>query len=273
MKYAVIGDIHGQPLDNFIKEIREFDPVLERNPIPRVREKGFLPEIESADLDYIICTGDFDLAESVRQYRNLKNTLEEVEFIEVPGNHDEALLNYTPISSGTMRELGKGFEELYNELREEENEGDLDFLQQLMHNSGSELSNHSLETEIGGLNTLVVHAGLSGDLSSNSSCPREKRDLWYRLYGEKEYMENFERMSEKGVELMIRGHDHSPELGFYSDGALTVNQPEPGQSFELEEGSLYTLTHGAWYDGWYATLETGGETTELTYHQLDTAIF
>ncbi|MCK4295315.1 MAG: metallophosphoesterase, partial [Candidatus Marinimicrobia bacterium] len=85
MKYAIIGDFHGT-------ELKDLDTALDyENP------------------DTIICTGDFDQTKTVHQFMDLEKKYKDAgkKVIKVPGNHDHAILNNLPITSGALLMQGK----------------------------------------------------------------------------------------------------------------------------------------------------------------------
>lgn len=226
MKTLVFGDIHGRSLEPLEDTAGEIDP------------------------DRVLCTCDFDTPEAVKQFKEFEREMETrgVEVFKVPGNHDDAVFRGLDISSPTLRQQGLTVPELHQRLRQEE-EAEL-YLKNLLAETRKRM-------DVAGRDALLVHGALSGDLRSYPSCPQEKQDFWRRLLSREDHRENFEAMEEAGVELMVRGHDHEPEIASHMNEEIRVERPSPGESFELGEGgSLHTVTHGAWFNGWYTVIRS-----------------
>jgi predicted phosphodiesterase len=221
--HLVIGDIHVKNVSDLEKEID-----LER-------------------LDSLICTSDFDSVDSIKDYLSFRDKAkkEGAEIIGVGGNHDDAIYNDTSIASTTIGGPYKEFEEIVDELRSDKTARD--HIKRI-------LDNPVKETEINNMNTVVVHGGLAGNLRSFPACPKDKQVFWNRLYRKKDYENNMELMDQKGYDLMLRGHDHEPEIVKSSPEGLNYIYPDDGEEYNLSEDRTI-LTHGAFLDGWYLTIE------------------
>lgn len=234
MNYLLAGDFHGRSL----KELRELE------------------------FDTLLSTGDFDHPDIIKEFMDWKRDLEEEEgsVYLVPGNHDDAVFSGQNISSGTLREQDWTVAELHRELENRPEE------RKLLENT---LEQKKQELQIDGMNTLLVHGALEGSLRSYPGCPPEKRVFWRRLLKESYHQENFNTMKENSYSIMIRGHDHTPEYTYRENGEINSEIPDPGNKYELRSDRLHTVTHGTWFNGWYATIDTGSNNPVLRFHNLD----
>ncbi len=186
MKIAVLTDIHGRSLDDFLNEI--------------------------SDVDKIYCLGDFDFVSTIHEVMDLRKDFD-VEV--VPGNHEHAIYKGVRITSGTMREQGVTASELHTDLMNDERAKE--FVEDL-------LQHHKLEVEVSDFSTVVMHAALNGNLWSMPDAKGKVRELWYRLLSKEDHVKNFEVMKEQGFELMIRGHDAHNEFAVYKDGEVEIKR-------------------------------------------------
>lgn len=205
---------------------------------------------DSADfqeVETVICTSDFDYVDSIKEYLALKEEKqrEDIDFIEVPGNHDSAIYNNRKIKSSHIGTPYKEFNELVEDLRNDKEARD--FVKNL-------LDEPVQETEINGMDTVIVHGALAGNLRSYPGCPKDEQPLWNRLYETSDYEENLEIMERKEYDLMIRGHDHDPEIVRTYNGEIDYLFPEEPSSYELD-GDKNIITHGAFVDDWFLQIE------------------
>lgn len=253
MKYAIFGDIHGE-------ELKDLERALDfENP------------------DVLICTGDFDRAKTIRQFMALEERYMEngKSVIKVPGNHDHAILNNLPITSGALRRQGKSSYELHRELMEDSEARD--YIDKLVNPEGFYTNNRVrtyLDKERFGseYRTIIIHGAYDGDLSSFPACPEDIKDLWLRLKTKEDYRKNFEAMDRKGYRVMVRGHDHDP-LYVYDDPdkGIVAYAPENGSAYRLFGHRKHTINPGALFDGFFATIDTqipGEKCPVLRYHTL-----
>ncbi|MEM5797907.1 MAG: metallophosphoesterase family protein [Candidatus Aenigmatarchaeota archaeon] len=269
MRYLIFGDIHGKHLD-----------VLEKT-------------LNSEKPDMIICLGDFDNTDVVRQWIKIQKNYPA---LTVPGNHDHAILKAIPIWT-SIWDVSEDEAEEYTQKLHEDLHSDkecLNFIKSLIYGkteskednaeyfifnqvsedlkrfenilfSDKEYSNfiktgvykrtYMLERKIriGNKNTVVVHGGFAGDINSWSECPEEYRPLWYRIREIQHAKENFEEMEKRGYELMIRGHDHMQQC-IAKIGNNIINF-EGNISFCTIEEGLYIINPGAYFDGDYAIMD------------------
>lgn len=234
LKYIIVGDIHGRSLEKLLETKVDFEHST------------------------LICTGDFDFSEQVREFQKLTEENDWNDVITVPGNHDDAVFNNITIQSEELRE---------NEVTVERLHVDLMRAKDATKFIGKLLGSNARELHIGSYSAVVIHGGFNGSLSSFPDCPPDKTELWYRLLNKEDHRKNFEQMKEKGYNLMIRGHDHNPELAYInSEGRVDIEQPVDGDTYILDK-EMATITHGAWYNGWYAVIEDEEEIS-VTFHQI-----
>ena len=234
MKYVIIGDIHGRSLEKLSETVEDFEDST------------------------LLCTGDFDFPEQVRQFQELTEKQEWTDVITVPGNHDDSVFNNLTIRSETLRKNEVTIERLHVDLMRDT---------EATKFMGKILDSNIQEIEIGDYSTVLIHGGFNGSLSSFPDCPPEKTGFWYRILNKEDYRKNFEQMKERGYDLMIRGHDHNPEFAYLnSENQVEIEKPSDGDSYSLDK-EMATITHGAWYDGWHTVIENEEE-MKVTFHQV-----
>lgn len=223
MTVYALGDYHGRSIEEFIEKE------------------------EPTSNDTILSTGDFDQIKVIKELLELKKELGENSVIDVPANHDHAILNREPITSGTIESQEKHYHEMVDELHSDTEAKE--YLQNLMDNKIKEF-------EIQELNGVLVHGGLAGHVQS-SEITEEIAPLWYRLWDDKHFEDNFDIMDEEKYDIMIRGHDHRKDHAYrlkdaYKPAYRSNNLEKP---YELDSNYNHIITHGAWYEGEYVAIE------------------
>ncbi|MEM7828668.1 MAG: metallophosphoesterase [Candidatus Aenigmatarchaeota archaeon] len=232
MRYLIFGDIHGKHLD-----------VLEKT-------------LDSEKPDMIICLGDFDSTDVVRQWVKIQKNYPA---LTVPGNHDHAILKAIPIWTSiwdvSEDEAEEYIQKLYTSLKSDKE--CLNFIKSLIYERINLEEEPRLKPEkeikIGEKNAIIIHGGFAGDINSWSDCPEEYRPLWYRIKEIQHAKANFEEMEKRGYELMIRGHDHMQQC-IAKIGNNIINF-EGNISFCTIEEGLYIINPGAYFDGDYAIMD------------------
>ena len=240
MKCLIAGDYHIYPLHSLEKLI----------------------EKEKAEM--FISLGDFDRADLVEHFMEIAAKLRQkgIEVIDIPGNHEHAILNNIEIDSESLRELGKDFGMLNQEFQD--NPRVKLYLENLL-----KPENLIRRFQIGKFNAVIVHGGYDGDLSKMPSEVEEQYfKLWYRIIDEQRGIlsrldANFKKMEENGENLMIRGHDHYRFHGQRKSGITSYefNKSE----IELQTDSAHIIMPGAFYDCFYAIIENNGSNLMVTY--------
>lgn len=240
MKYLLFGDIHGTRLNGIDSVIQDESP------------------------EVIICTGDFDQPQIVREYMDLeqKYLAKGKQVITVPGNHDVCVYVPMPLQSGTLRQQGKTVYGLHEELQKDEEAKS--YLHNLLFGKPAPEENNRarffLDEQRFGKTfpTMVIHGALRGDWFSFPSCPPEIKDLWLRLLSEFDYEANFKAMKKEGVNIMLRGHDHRPTyVSMNREGDMVhdfLTKLHPRKT--LYSTKSYVITPGAYFDGFYAIVDT-----------------
>jgi len=249
MKYAIFGDIHGNELKELEQALRFENP------------------------DTLICTGDFDQVRSIRSYMELEQDYRNQgkQVITVPGNHDHSILNNLPIYSGTIAKQGKDCYKLHEELKEDKKAHD--YLDNLVNSRIPGYTNNkfriNLDKNLENYRSIIIHGAYDGDLMSNPYCEENEKDLWTRLLNPINHKSNFNKMDQKGYQVMIRGHDHNPEYTYNDEKKGIVSYSPSEGFFRLFPQRQHTITHGALFDGYFATLDTDLEKQPiLKFHQL-----
>jgi predicted phosphodiesterase len=176
MKYLIVGDFHN------------------------VRLKGKLETlIEQEKPDCLISLGDYDIIDSIIDFLEISEKYQG-QVIDVPGNHDHAILNNFYIESPTLTSLNTDIDTLHTKLQEEPRAKQ--YLENLCQNIIKRI-------KIGNFNTVIVHGAYNGDIKSLGDNRDELiNKLWYRLLDSNDLYSNFNEMAKLEENIMIRGHDH-----------------------------------------------------------------
>ncbi len=254
MRYAIWGDMHGKDLGSLDQALEDIDP------------------------DVLICLGDFDQVKVIQQFMDLQKKYQSIgkEVIVVPGNHDHAILVNLDIYSGTITAQGKSSQQLHDELMDSPLEDK--FLEKLVFNSESSNSEHlkrtfALDPEKfdSRYPTIVVHGALAGNSSSYLFCPKNFKPLWFRLRSKSNLKANFAAMKNKNFKVMIRGHDHQ-HLYVYDDPqkGIVTYEPRLDSEYRLFQHRSHVINPGAYFDGYFAHIDTSGNVPVLRYFKVDT---
>ena len=244
MKAILFGDVHGYPLNHL---------------------KNF---INIENIDYLICTGDFDQIKTLREFMEIEN-----EFISlgkstilVPGSHDYAVLHNIDLHSGTLDRQSTSIQKLHEELMT--NKKELEYMNKLMATNKNSFLPYSKTIKLKDINTIVTHAGYTGPMRSHLSCLYENRGLWVRLDTKEHYEDNFREMFKNSNQLMIRGHDHHQktfEMGFEEKGRFLDISKKIYIDFSKNK---YILNPGALFNGDFAIMDFKDNYTSLEYKKL-----
>ena len=251
MKIVLFGDNHSRNVSNLEREL-------------------------DGDYDILVNTGDYDQTKSIHEFMEWKGR-DEAEgkmVVEVPGNHDHAILRKFPINSGTIHQQRKSFGELYKELHNDPIV--LAYIENLVGEKGeNNRVDFVLDEEKFGdkYQIGVVHGAYDGSLYSlGVDYPQEIADLWRRLDQWGDHRENFAAMLKEGINIMLRGHDHRPNYAFKdlhngNQGRESLI-PVFGEEYDLDH-DLHTVTPGALFSGHYAVIDTDKKDVPvLIYHKL-----
>lgn len=249
MKYILFGDIHGRDLSDLENILDSLEP------------------------DGLICTCDFDQVSIIHQFMELeKKYLNKNKFVvKVIGNHDFSILYNDPINSSALKKQKKDISELHYELLN--NKRAYSYIHDLLYSSSKNLTTFEklyLDKDrfASTFSTLVVHAGLDGNLLSYPNCPDNIKHLWYRIESLEDYKKNFDKMSSfysnGNIKILIRGHDHEPEYAFRElDGSISIFSPSPNiDSYVLQKDRMHIINPGPFFMGNYAIIDTDFENLE-----------
>lgn len=243
MKYMIFGDIHGQNMKRLEKSI------LVENP------------------DSLICLGDFDQIEAIREFMNIEKEFvkQGKEVIKVPGNHDYALLYNQQINSGLLNSKGKNIYFLHGELSEDKNAKN--YISKLVE-SGYLVRGFLDKDKFGDKYPFVtVHGGYAGDISSCGNCIEEEKLLWNRMISDEDFKQNLIELKKRGEKIMIRGHDHIPVYTRMDSDKPDITPTLEGQEFILSPDKEHIINPGAFFYKYFATIDTSGENPLLRYHR------
>lgn len=234
MTLYAIGDYHGKSIEEFL-------------------------EVEApTSEDTVLSTGDFDQVSVVHEFLELKERVGEDNVLDVGGNHDHALLEKIPITSGTIESQSRHYHELVDELHQDTEAKA--YLREIVNNPIKEF-------EVGNLNGVLVHGGLAGHVQS-PNITEDMKPFWYRLWNEEDFEDNFDVMTEKDYDVLFRGHDHRRDHALRRKGAVksvyrTQNLEE---SYELDQDYRHMITHGDWYSGQYVAIDE--ESLEVEFREI-----
>ncbi len=244
----------------------------------------------------IICLGDFDTTKAVHEARSL---LKKYGGIAVPGNHDEMIFDqHVDFFSGTfgpgrtpftcIQEFSK--DKIARTYLEHLIYGESEKLKLLELLSEKEkkhtpqdrlnaqirlLPIHSVSETASHNNAAVVHGGFAGQASSIGAYSGEEHGrLWYRIYDgngvlSDSYAEqNFEKMKELGVNILIRGHDHVQSYAYKRQNNSIDARSGRVSGYNLLPARMHIINPGAYYDGEYAIIDTDFFVPRLSFHKL-----
>ncbi len=217
------------------------------------------------DADVFMVLGDLDrifLAEEA-----LEILREDEGVIFIPGNHEYAHINHRNISSSTMDAQGIDSPAMWMEWDSKPEVKEAfasmfsgDFREKYPEMKGNAGESIELSLENGDI-MVLMHAALSGSPTG------EPPHLWNRLRSREDHDRNFRAMKEHGYTVMLRGHDHRPELAMLSDdGGIEIMHIERKRSLDID-GKTATITIGDLHHGHYAFLEDGRDGRTITFHR------
>ncbi|MFB6116460.1 MAG: metallophosphoesterase [Candidatus Nanosalina sp.] len=208
--------------------------------------QDFLDKESPTSEDLILSTGDFDQVGVIQEFLNLKKELGGESIVSVGGNHDHALLEKIPITSGMIESQSKHFHEMIDELHQEPEA--MRYLEEIV---GRPIK----EFKAGELNGVLVHGGLAGHIQS-PNITEEMRPFWYRLWEDEDFEDNFDIMDEEGYDLLVRGHDHRMDHVLRRKNAhKPVYRSSLDESYELDVDYNHLITHGSWHNGQYVAID------------------
>ena len=236
-KLILVSDIHGANL------LEAYKLLSDRNPFAML--------------------GDLDRAENA--YRLEKLLKENSNVFYTPGNHEYAHVNMKWLNSPMLVLQGFASDMLWGEWDKPElkklvmSSYENKFEEEFPDHKGRAAKIIEIELESGG-KLALMHAALYGKYRG------EPHDLWYRLKDEINHKDNFFFMSKKGYEVMIRGHDHIPELAILEGNKVEIIKEVVGKKFDITNKTV-TITVGTLFNGYYAVFEDGKSKRFISFHQ------
>lgn len=227
MNIVALSDSHTRPLEELIRRV---------------------------EFDLLLVLGDFDSVEQMLEIMELQQRYNE-RMIVVPGNHEQAVYKGKVISfDGTISLfMNKIILDVFRQKLEKDPAVKA-FLENLMYQHSHEMTLDS--TRFGNIfNTLVIHGALDGNPGSYHTDEPElgAMELWYRLRSRGDHEKNFARMRERGLNVMIRGHDRMPEFAQQKNGDIVITNPAEAL---LDPRALQTITVGSYAHGHYVLINT-----------------
>lgn len=235
------------------------------------------------DIDRIWNLGDLD--KTIFEMPDFEKYCAEagIKLINLPGNHDLFIYKGINVESEELRKQKTTSAELHNEIKK--NPEVWEYLKKIAESDS--VVNFFLDEERFGKRypVVAVHGALDGDLRIYSACPAERIGSFARMRTDENFEKNFEKMREKGVKIMIGGHEHPPRpfcVCQYTlddnnaedcgDNAKDTEQVQVKENrkvlYEFEpllnrggvrlfvEDELSVITLGAYKDGYIATIDT-----------------
>ena len=208
--------------------------------------------------------GDLDRASLAEEALDILREDEGV--VLIPGNHEYAHINHRKITSSTMDAQGIDSPAMWKEWDSKPEVKEAfaamfsgDFRENYPEMKGKAGENIELRLE-GGDIAILMHAALEG---SPTGFPA---GLWNRLRSARDHERNFRAMKEKGYTIMLRGHDHRPELAFSSGNRVETADIREGKPVEIM-GEVATITVGDLHHGHYAFLDDEGDGRKITFYR------
>lgn len=252
MRYGIFGDFHGADL------------------------RPLAGAAAAADVNALVCLGDFDLTKTIHQFLEIRRWATDKGYpvYEVPGNHDQAMLNRIDIYSPNFKDYEKTYEQLCDELHSEVEAKN--YIRSLL--DGGTRSEFWLGDDIHKGRVLAIHGGLADRFDMwTSAYLGDLSDLWNRIESTADYRANFRTMKKLNYRIMIRSHDHEPvyacqemrqepreERGFAKISELfSLNRIKKiaGEGrFMLHDDKRYIINPGAVCDGHWAILDVNDKT-------------
>ncbi len=192
---AYVGDIHGARLAHLEEALGTLG----------VKPRALLCTM---DLDQVLCVQD--LVDLEQRYRQAGQAT-----VLVPGNHEAAIIHRIGIDSATYRKKRQDTHILA--------------LIEAIHMPGFRPLRRFLEEKLAirggvpvalgadpGFPGLLIHGALAGKEEKYihefppelQTLVRERFDLWLRLETDEHLRANFAAMRQRGIDVMLRGHDH-----------------------------------------------------------------
>ncbi|MBU0757989.1 MAG: metallophosphatase family protein [Nanoarchaeota archaeon] len=270
MRYLLFGDVHSTDLSKLERIIDESqDPI-----------------------DTVICTGDFDSVKAILSYMKIKEKYEPtgIKFITVPGNHDDAVYYNRDINLSSFYS-DVTIKDLHEKLFKSEKARDL--MEETLGHTKKTLKLSKITSDISEHDAIIIHGALDGNMPEGFSkknystellTKEYMRDMWLRLYSDKQepigfvqdiekskenHERNFRKMEELKYRTMLRGHDHKPELAKKQHDNTSFFEPVIDRAYEFTESTLLTITPGAFQNGYYATISIEDHIRTVIYHQIE----
>jgi len=240
MKYLIVGDFHNVRLKEKLETLIE-------------REKP----------DCLISLGDYDIIDSILDFLEISEKCEGqgIQVIDVPGNHDHAILNNFYIESPTLTSLNTDIDTLHSKLQETPRARQ--YLEKALCHE-----NITKRLEIGKFNVVIVHGAYNGDIKSLGDKDKDElvNRLWYRLLDSRDICSNFDEMARLKENIMIRGHDHWQFYATFCRGSVIIDYYS--KAIPLGRRPMHVICPGAFYEGCYAVLEQRKNKLKVLYKNL-----
>ena len=221
-------------------------------------------EMLRPESDRFIVLGDLDRVYLAEEALNILRQDEGV--VLIPGNHEYAHINHRKITSSTMDDQGIDSPAMWREWDSKpEVKGAFasmfsgDFGENYPEIKGKARERIELRLE-GGDIAIFMHAALEGSPTGSPAV------LWNRLRSAEDHERNFRAMKENGYTLMLRGHDHRPELALFSDNRVHIADIREGKPVEMM-GEVATITVGDLHHGHYAFLDDEEDGRKITFYR------
>jgi len=228
MKSLIVSDLHGSFNPSWIKDAKE------------------------AGIERLVCLGDYDKPEVLRQILNLK-----IKKIVIIGNHDYHLCRGINLISPEL-DKNINYYDIWEDTPESKLVIDASFGKSV-RKKGLRVGIKICES-INRKKVVYVHGGLY------SSFPEIKNDLdpylWARLLHhpyESNILPNFLRMTKENIDIMFRGHDHRQAVLSWSKKDLFPMRMADSHLYEgikFERGKKYIVSLGKLNNVSYAVYDS-----------------
>ncbi len=224
-------------------------------------------EIASGGIEKLVCLGDYDTPEILRELLRL-----DIPKKLVVGNHDYGYVKNTEVKS---IEMGKKTFKDYVALWDQQ---EFLFERNFIASASDEkdLSRNAgliLNDVLCGEKVSYAHCGFIDVVNPFSEFPEclRTRMHWVRD-SEKNIVANFERMQEDDTWILFRGHEHTPLVfSIYRNFPAECTNIDDSATFRVHGGIIlnpkqnYIISVGAFIEGQYAIFDTDNRKLEFRY--------
>jgi len=218
-------------------------------------------EIKNNGVEKLVCLGDYDTPEVLRDIRRLK-----LPKVLIVGNHDFHYVHNLGIRSENMHGSWEEYVKLWIK-----NPTEKSFIERAIKGNSIKRRNTCsglvVEDIFDRLKVSYSHASIVDGGSPVSEAPGY---VWARFRDSLNILQNFVRMNERNIGIMFRGHDHISYSGGVPINGLTearnINDLfSMARAVVLDKNKRYIISVGAFIDAEYALFDTNSMRLEFKF--------